>query len=69
MLTLALDFRSDKDYPVDLLLVATQSLDDLSHLEVPNDDLCIFTGTGDKSVAFTDTDVNYEISVTMQAGL
>ena len=64
-----LHLRSDKDDPVDLLVVTFEPLDDLALFEVPNDDLGVLACTGDKPVALADSHIDDEISMSVQTRL
>lgn len=45
------------------------SLDDLAHLEVPDDDLGVLARTRDKPIAFADVYIGNIIEVAVEAGL
>ena len=59
----------DEDYSVDLLLMIIESLDDFTHLEVPNYNHSVFTRASDKPVAFANANINDEICVSMETRL
>lgn len=46
-----------------------EPLDDLAKLKVPDDDLSVLAGTGDKPVAFADSHIDDEIGMSMQTRL
>ena len=58
-----------EDHSVDLLLMVIESLDDFSHLEVPNYNHGVFTRASDKPIAFANANVNDKICVSMETRL
>ena len=60
-----LDTRCHKEQPIDQIRVASQSLDDSTQFQIPDDNLRILASAGNKSVALADIDVCNEIKMTM----
>ena len=54
-----------KNYSIYLLLVIIESLDNFTHFEVPNNNLGIFAGACNKSIAFAYANINDEIGMSM----